>query len=207
MSVLALPSPMPWRTVSFRLRTTSFSHVGFVDGDTQTVQKPGTFWMLEAALAVRTRADGADVMAWLTELDGPAGRFHAGDPLGGTPRGDISGSTPLVNGAAQTGKTLVTDGWNAGGSFLKNDYFAIDLPLGGRSLHHLVADAVIDGGGNATLSFRPALRESPAENAALIISSATCSMRLIDDNQAAWEESVDGFYRMGFSAIESFNTG
>ena len=91
--------------------------------------------------------------------------------------------------------------------FLTGDYFAIDLPSGGRSMHKLTADADSDGGGAATLAFRPALRESPANNAALIVQSATTVMRLESDEEADWPVDEAGFYRVGFAAVESFNTG
>ena len=69
------------------------------------------------------------------------------------------------------------------------------------------ADHNSDGGGNVTLSISPPLRESPADDAALVILNATCIMRLIDDNQAVWRESLGDFYSISFSAVESFDTG
>jgi hypothetical protein len=41
-------------------------------------------------------------------------------------------------------------------------------------------------------------------NANLIVSNATCIMRLIDDTMTAWEADAQGVYAIRFAAIESF---
>jgi len=209
MPILALPPTPQFAEASFRLASNTLAHTSALNKTTQTVEFPGARWRLEAAHAALERAEAEVWQAFLAELDGMAGRFYAGDPLGGTPRGAVGASAPRVNGAGQSGKTLIADGWDTSvtGVFLKGDYFAIDLPSGGRSLHKAVADHDSDGGGNATLSFRPALRESPTENAPLIIAAATCVMRLIDDDQAGWRESAGNLYGISFAAVESFDTG
>lgn len=107
------------------------------------------------------------------------------------------GGTPLVNGASQTGSSLVTDGWTAaaanrlkqGDVFTVAGVYAVN-PLTGQStgvLRNFVvtADTASDGSGNATIPIYPAITTSgatqtvtasPADNAALTIltgSSAT----------------------------------
>lgn len=100
------------------------------------------------------------------------------------------GGTPLVNGAAQTGSSLVTDGWSlAAANRLKaGDVFTIAAvykvnPITKQSTGELqqfvvTADAASDAGGNATLSISPAIVTSggnqnvdaaPADNAAITV--------------------------------------
>lgn len=109
---------------------------------------------------------------------------HTVGPLGGT---------PLVNGADQTGSSLVTDGWTAsaasrlkkGDIFTIADVYAIN-PQNYRSTTQLqqfvvTADVSSDGSGNATIPIYPSLSASgayatvsalPANNAALTILGA-----------------------------------
>lgn len=209
MAILAMPASPRFQTGRFSLVTKTRSFMSAEDGSVQTRIKPGAQWLLEAVLPPLLQATAQPWTAFLTELDGPAGRFFAGDPFKTAPLGVATG-TPLVDGAAQTGTALITDGWTASttGILLKGDMFAVDLPGGGRSLHQVTADANSGAGaGAATLSIHPAIRESPANNATIITASPTCVMRLLDDQQAGWEIDSAGFFTIAFTAIESFNLG
>jgi hypothetical protein len=106
---------------------------------------------------------------------------HTIGPLGGT---------PLVNGASQTGSSLVTDGWTAAAAsrLKKGDVFTIAAvfavnPQNYRSTTQLqqfvvTADVSSDGSGNATIPIYPPIITSgayqtvdalAADNAALTI--------------------------------------
>jgi len=109
---------------------------------------------------------------------------HTVGPLGGT---------PLVNGASQTGSSLITDGWTAaaatrlkkGDVFTVASVFAVN-PQNYRSTTQLqqfvvTADTASDGSGNATIPIYPPIitsgayqtvDSSPADNAALTIVGA-----------------------------------
>lgn len=85
---------------------------------------------------------------------------HQVGPLGGT---------PLVNGASQSGSTLVTDGWTASAAsrLLKGDVFTIagvysinpqSYESTGQLQHFTVtADVSSDGSGNASIPISPAI--------------------------------------------------
>ena len=213
MAILTLPATPRYRSARFGLQSNTLTHVSALDRTAQTLEFPGAHWMAEFALPAM-HADGAEAEAWaakLTELSGEAGRFYAGDPWRLVPRGSaaVTPGTPLVNGAAQAGKTLVIDGADpsAAGYLLAGDYAAVDLPSGGRSLHKMTAAVTTDGSGNATLTIMPPLRESPADGATILLAPATCVMKLIDDGQARWQVDEAGFYTIAFAAVESFNTG
>lgn len=106
------------------------------------------------------------MQAFIVALNGQENRFSCQDHTL-TQRGPLGG-TPLVNGASQVGSALVIDGctpsitgWGKAG-----DQFQV-----GNELKMLTADCNTDSGGATTLVFKPALRVSPADNAAIIVSS------------------------------------
>lgn len=103
------------------------------------------------------------------------------------------GGAPLVNGAAQTGNSLVTDGWTAAAALRlnKGDVFTIAgvfsvnpqsrQTTGVLQQFVVTANVSSDGAGNATIPISPAITPtgvfqnvtaSPADNAAMTISGA-----------------------------------
>jgi hypothetical protein len=109
---------------------------------------------------------------------------HTVGPLGGT---------PLVNGASQSGSTLVTDGWTAAAAarLKKGDVFTIAnvyavnpqtrASTGQLRQFVVTADVSSDGSGNVSIAISPAITASgafqtvdsaPADNAALTILGA-----------------------------------
>ena len=105
--------------------------------------------------------------------------------------GTFTASTPLTNGASQTGSSLVTDGWAAGASSLKfGDIFTIANvfsinPLSrvstGRLQQFSVQADVSDSAGAMTITISPSIITSgvlqtvnaaPADNAAITVWSA-----------------------------------
>lgn len=144
----------------------------------------------------------AQWIAFFLQLEGSYGTFNAYDPDRQTPRGVATG-TPLVKGGSQTGSTLTIDGCTASvaGWLKAGDYFAVN-----GELKQLTADANTNGSGETTLSFKPPLRSSPADNAALTVQRPTCAMVLVDDQQARWRADMNGVYEeKSFSAIEVFS--
>lgn len=100
------------------------------------------------------------------------------------------GGTPLVNGANQTGNSLITDGWTAAAATRLNvgDRFTIanvymvnaQSRVSNGTLQEFVVTAQIDSdsGGNATIYFQPPITPSgqyqtvdsaPADNAAITV--------------------------------------
>ena len=97
--------------------------------------------------------------------------------------------TPLVNGASQTGSSLVTDGWTASSDILnQGDIITIagvyrvhpetKQSTGELQQFVVTADASSDGSGNATISISPSIitsgakqnvSGSPADNAAITV--------------------------------------
>tara|TARA_S200002703_G_scaffold60250_1_gene52157 strand:+ start:4493 stop:4996 length:504 start_codon:yes stop_codon:yes gene_type:complete len=97
---------------------------------------------------------------------GQVNRIEIGDPSYQGARGALGG-TPLVNGADQTGVTLVTDGWPSNTLVLRaGDYISYDNGTY-KELKMVTSDGTSDGSGNLTISVMPEIHISPANNAAI----------------------------------------
>jgi hypothetical protein len=200
MTAIEMPTTPAFTTCRFGLETNTQT---FTSPLTKTVQRMalgGSRWNATYSLPATTRAQAAYWKAFFDLLEGSANTFNAFDPDCKTPRGTATG-TPLVNGGSQTGSSLVTDGWTHSVTVLRaGDYFSVN-----GELKRVTADATSDGSGNATLNFKPALRSSPADNAAITATRPTCTMILSDDMQAVWECNPNGIYQpKTFTAFEVF---
>ncbi len=106
--------------------------------------------------------------------------------------GTFTASTPLVNGASQTGASIITDGWASGASSLKKgDVFTMAgvnsvNPLSyqdtGRLQQFVVTADISDTTGAMTIAISPSIITSgalqtvtapPADNAVILVWSAT----------------------------------
>lgn len=210
MAILTVPSTGNIQTMTFGPTANTLDHTSSLDRTTQTVELVGVLWQLSVTMQpMRPEDGGEDWATFLSELAGEAGRFYAGDLFRTAPLGSAKSApgTPLVNGASQTGRVVTIDGApaSATGYLLRGDYAAWDLPSGGRSMHKVTADANSNGSGEVSLSLFPPLRESPADNAPVLISPASCVMKLVDDDQAPWRVRNDGLYEVAFGAVEAVN--
>lgn len=103
------------------------------------------------------------------------------------------GGTPLVNGASQTGASLITDGWtvttttlNVGDTFTIAGVNSVNpqtrQDTGKLAFFVVTAKTTTDGSGNSTIAISPALTPTgqfqnvtaaPADNAAITVTSGT----------------------------------
>ena len=168
----------------------------------QVISHTGQRWEAEITLPPMSRDDAETWIGWLMSLKGQVGTFNMGDPTGGTARGS-AGGTPLVNGASQTGSSLVLDGATASqtGWLKAGDYF--QLGSGSTAtLHKVLQDANSDGSGNVTLDIWPSLRSSPADNAAITVSSAQGLFRLSSPFQE-WDVMDTANFGITFACVEA----
>lgn len=167
----------------------------------QAQASAGQMWQADVTLPPMKRDDAAVWVAWLVSLRGRFGTFLMGDPNGATPRGSIGG-TPLVNGAGQTGETLLIDGCTANvTNWLKaGDY--VQLGSGATAtLHKVLANASSNGSGQVTLSLWPHIRSAPADNAAVTVTNAVGRFRL-SSNETSWSIDEASIYGISFGAME-----
>ena len=143
--------------------------------ETQVADWGGEAWSYEIQFYSQNGDDGRALAAFFTNLKGRSGTFILKDPSGFN---SASLGTPLVNGASQSGYSLITDGWTPSITVLKAGYF-IQLGTDDTSrLHMVTEDATSDGSGNATLTIWPAIRETPADNAVIVTDEPGVVLRL-----------------------------
>lgn len=177
--------------------------------NTQVMQSPftksvttlgltGARWKGIWTLPKMRQHTAAEWMAFLSALEGRQGRFY-GVPSNRVPRGAATGS-PLIKGAAQVGESLVTDGWTPGVNniLMKGDY--IELP--NMETKIVISNVNSDGGGNATIPIKPALRNSPADNGIIRVSNPRVIMMLSSDTEGEWNVDNLKNYSISFSGIE-----
>ena len=203
---ITYPITLPLGEVAREVRFGSRSHVGLTSspftGEQQVFAHAGALWQLEIELKPMRRAEAEAWIAALVSLNGREGTFLFGDPVNTSPRG-VGTGTPLVNGASQTGRTLVTDGWTVSqtGILKTGDWFQLGSGSTTR-LHKVMADSNSDGSGNATLEIWPRLRESPADDAAIVVTNPVGQWRLAE-NLFDWSIGMARFYGLHLSAVEA----
>lgn len=168
----------------------------------QVYKYSGQYWEADISLPPMKREVAEYWISFLLKLNGSYGTFLLGDPIGATARGVATG-TPLVKGASQSGNTLETDGWTSGvtGILKAGDY--IQLGSGSTAkLHKVLDDVNSDGSGNATLTIFPDLRTSPADNSAIVVTSAKGVFRLTS-GQTMWDINEASVYGITFGAREA----
>lgn len=162
----------------------------------------GQGWRGIVTLPPMPEAKGRDWAGWLASLHGQVGTFLLGDPLGATARGSLGG-TPLVNGAGQTGNTLVINGASGSvtGWLLRGDY--VQLGSGVSSTLHIVEeDADSDASGNVTLSIWPGMRTPPI-NASAVVTSDAKGLFKLDTSTRSWNVTAPWRYGMSFGVMEA----
>lgn len=196
-----MPTTPGFRASKFGLETKTRQFES-VSGYVQRQQLGGARWRATYTLPMMTRAQAAAWQSFFLQLRGSVNTFWGFDPDAVVARGVATGS-PLVNGADQTGYSLVTDGWTSSTTniLMAGDYFVVN-----NELKMITQNVNSDSGGNATLSFAPSLIASPANNAPISLSNPVCMMVLADDSQAQWESDYMGvFSEKTFAAFEVYS--
>jgi hypothetical protein len=197
---LTLPTSPTSRSITIRKRSAVALASSPFTYQLQSYTWGGQIWMADVSLPPMTRAQAEPWIAVLSSLNGSEGSFLLGDTANLAPRGTATG-TPLVKGASQTGYDLVTDGWTNGVTGILKAGDWIQLGTGSTArLYKVMADANSNGSGEATLTLWPKLRSSPADNAAITISSPMGRFMLADDID--WTIDAQKLYSLSFQAIE-----
>lgn len=167
----------------------------------QVFKHAGERWRATVLLSKCTREMAAGWRGLLLALDGGYGTFRFGDPFDLSPRGVAYGS-PKVEGAGQTGKVLVTSGWNAN---VANILRAGDRIQVGDGLHEIVRDTNSDAAGQATLDIWPRIRTSPGDQSAIITYAPKGLFQLASPNASLYALGINGAYEVyGFNIVEAF---
>ena len=132
---------------------------------------------MTATFPPMTRAQFAPINAFILKQRGQYESFQVVPPVLNTGLGSPSG-TPLVNGADQTGRSVVTDGWataNTVAIFKAGDYLKF---ANHDKVYCVVTDEISDGTGAATIDIEPSLIISPANDSAITHTSVPFTVSL-----------------------------
>ena len=195
MTTYSFPSITP-SSSTFELVTNTRTYRSPLTNAVQTVGRKGSLWRATLQFNNLTGADRAAMQAFVTKLNGQEHRFNLHDHSF-TRRG-TGGGTLRVNGANQSGASLVCDGATASvTNYLREgDYVSF-----GNELHLITADSNSDGSGNVTLSIAPPIRKSPADDAAIDYTSPVSGVFMLA-SPASWSNQPGVFSSFTIEAIE-----
>lgn len=146
--------------------------------EAQVQEHQGSAWEISGSLELLNRDQAEEYNAFIASLFGRVGTFTVTPAGSGIPRGAATG-TPLVKGASQTGKVLLTDGWTPGVTGILKAGDFIQLGSGSTAkLHRVLKDVTSDGSGNATLDIAPKIVTAPADNAAIVTTNPVGVFRM-----------------------------
>lgn len=168
-------------------------------GKRQALAQAYALWSMKGKFARIDDAVAAGLLrSFLFRLEGQANRVRINIPGYANPSSGYGGAAGLVNGASQTGKVLVTDGW-ANSTLLLNpgDLFNVNDEL--KVINTAVSS---NGSGQATLNFDPPLRTSPTDNQNIFIYSPYCLFASNVDT-ATWQLSSPVLHDFDYDFIEA----
>lgn len=191
-SATSYPTTPMWMTASISSFSPTF--VSMTHGLTRQVRsRGGHAWQIELNYSAMTRATFSPLWAFLVKQAGQYGTFEWSPSTPFATQG-TGGGTPLVNGASQTGTSLTTDGWSNSQTVMKaGDFFTV---AGDTKVHQLTEDVTSNGSGQATMTFFPALRQSPADNAIIDITPTFRCALTADTLMTDWSQCV---HSVGFT--------
>lgn len=180
MPLITVPS-RSYATISWKLIRPAQVNVSTWTGARQVLPSGRGWW--EATVVLPPLVGEAAVAPWrsfIAQAADPSAYFdlHV-DELDQFP----TSLSTLVDGASQTGYSLQIDGLAVSTAYALNGKFmSITMPstVGGNQMVQLVADSTSSSGGSAITVFVPALRASPADNAAVALTDPVCRMYMVD---------------------------
>lgn len=184
---------------SFNLEFNTLEFKSTFTNTSQRVALNTGIWVAQYSLPIMDRENIAQWRAFFASLQGKKNTFFAYDPDYTTPRGVATG-TPLVNGASQTGTSLITDGWTPSttGILKAGDYFSV-----GGELKIVTQDTDSDGAGACTINFQPAIRNSPSDNASITTNNPKCEMYINSDTVQIQTNFLKHSLPLSFSGVEA----
>lgn len=199
---VTFPASIGVSSINIRARTVVGVSASPFTGQQQVYRHQGQWWEAEVTLPPMKRSDAEQVIAFLLKMNGQYGTFLLGDFSSAAPRG-VGTGTPLVNGASQTGDELVTDGWTADTTGILKAGDWIQLGSGSNTrLHKVLDDVDSDGSGNATINIFPSLRESPADDDAVVVTNTKGRWRL-SSNETEYSLDNASIYGITFACVEA----
>jgi hypothetical protein len=137
--------------------------------------------------------------AFILQCRGQANAFMLGDPKAAIPKGPARG-TPVVNGAGQTGYSLVTRGWSPS---VISQLLPGDLIQVGNRLYKVLNSVNSDASGSATLAVWPNLRDLPADGVTVQTRNCKGLFRLAKNTGNKFSTNAGNYGVSGFAIREA----
>lgn len=189
--------PVTPNAASWHLLSNSQSFTSPFTNTSQITARDGDKWVVTLGFTNLTQDKALLIQGFAASLRGASGSFELYDHRFPVPTGTGAGA-PRVNGASQTGRSLVTDGWSASETVLKaGDKFQV-----GTELKIVTQDAITNGSGQVTLNFAPELRVSPSDNALIVVNQPKGVFRMTDDSQGAQSTTPGTFTNLTVTCEE-----
>ena len=195
MTTFAFPSITP-ATNTFELVSNTRTYQSPLTNAVQTASRKGSLWKASLQFNNLSGDDRKVMQAFLVKLNGQQHRFTLQDHSH-TLRG-AGGGTLSVNGASQSGTTLVCDGATASvNNYLRaGDYISFN-----NELHMVVVDANSDASGNVSLSIAPPIRKTPADNTIVDYTVPVVGVFMLS-GPASWNTTIDIHSSFNIEAVE-----
>ena len=195
MATFAFPNITP-ATNTFELVSNTRTYQSPLTNAVQTASRKGSLWKASMQFNNLSGDDRKVMQAFLVKLNGQQHRFTLQDHSH-TPRG-AGGGTLRVNGASQSGTTLVCDGATASvTNYLRaGDYISFN-----NELHMVVADANSDASTNVTLSIAPPIRKTPADDTIVDYTVPVLGVFMLA-GPASWNTTIDIHSSFNIEAVE-----
>lgn len=199
---LTLPTHTGKRRVTMRSVNQTAMAMSPFNYKQQIHKHPGERWEAEIQLPPMRRTDADQWLAFLLSLNGQAGTFLMGDPLGATARGALGG-TPLIKGADQIGSTVTLDGCTASvaGWIKAGDYIQLGI-ASSATLHKVLQDASTDQSGETSIDIWPSTRSAPIDNSTVVTANTVGNWRL-NSGQQDWSVDNAAVYGITFACVEA----
>ena len=199
MTTYAIPTTVGFSSVQFGLENNNQVFESPLSNSIQVSELTGARWYTTFNLPPMKKTNALEYIGFLQRLQGRVHSFYGYDANHRSPSGTIAGSTLLVNGASQTGTSLVLDGGANSTLVLKaGDFFSVN-----NELKMVTADATTDGSGDVTVNFVPSLRSSPSDDASITTTNPVCTMKLTGDS-TTYSINSSTIYGISFSGVEVF---
>lgn len=183
------PSSMTPRPISSRNEQRPSS-----SGPVNRYMQPGTRWAWDIELPPRTYVQSLQWDDLLSEADTVIMKIYQPGLDVGSP------GSPLINGSAQTGRTLNLKGLTPGYVFRKGQW--ISFPVAGQIYAYKVrTETVVGGGGTVALPLLTMLRSPPANNAVVDVAEPKVEGFATVD-PASLQVGVDRLVRLRFTIEE-----
>ena len=199
MTTYAIPTTVGFSSVEFGLENNNQVFESPLSNSIQVSELTGARWYATFNLPPMKKDNALEYIGFLQRLQGRVHSFFGYDANHRSPSGTIAGSTLLVNGANQTGTSLVLDGGANSTLVLKaGDFFSVN-----NELKMVTANATTDGSGDVTVNFVPSLRSSPSDDASITTTNPVCTMKLTGDS-TTYSINTSSIYGISFSGVEVF---